>query len=234
MSPQTTATSWVVALLQVRAFLGEHGGVNSKTIQCLGYFPGLSLAAQERVQPKIVEPVSPCIREMRMFAPAASGCRDPAAGGHRPPPPGAGRSCQGAASPEGARTPHLVAIRAGKLSLVGIFPCRAVNSVTGSEVSLPPCPAAVPRRPQLDPGGQPPHGSSLAPARRLPPCCWPGWGCGPPFLPAGLSRSSVTQGTSLARGWLYIARRDVCAGNVPAVGWGGTPGSSHRCPQGAG
>ncbi|XP_037991494.1 probetacellulin isoform X1 [Motacilla alba alba] len=39
------------------ALPGQRGGVNSKTIQCLGYFPGLSLAAQERLQPGTARPV---------------------------------------------------------------------------------------------------------------------------------------------------------------------------------
>lgn len=160
-----------------------------------------------------------------MLAPAASGLRDPAVGGHSPPPSGAGTAIRAVlptgCQPGGCQNSASGCNKGGELSLVGIFPCRAVNSVTGSEVSLPPCPAECPRRPQLHPGVQPPHGSSLAPARQLPPCGRPGWGGGLPSLPAGLSWSAVTRSTSLARWWLYIARRDVCAGNVPALGWGG-------------
>lgn len=120
--------------------------------------------------------------------------------------------------------------------MVGIFPCRAVNSVTGSEVSLPPCPAACPRRPQLDPGGQPPHGSSLAPARQLPPCGWAGRGGGLRFLPAGLSWSCYPKRVISAMVAIYSQEGRVYW-ECPCCGMGGTPeawlGSSHRCSQGA-
>lgn len=106
--------------------------------------------------------------------------------------------------------------------------------------------ASCPQRPQLVPRGEGgdshPTAHPLAPARPPPPrrLRQTGrWALSPPrrgplagegMLPGREAPaegqpwprcSSVTQSTSPARRWLYIARRDVCAGNVRAVGLGG-------------
>lgn len=100
--------------------------------------------------------------------------------------------------------------KGGELSLVGIFPCRAVNSVTGSEVRLPPCPAAVPRRPQLDPGGA--AAPWLIPgSRQAAPALLPARGGGGlPFLPAGLSELCHPKRVTSAGGAIYSQEGRVC------------------------
>lgn len=169
-------------------------------------------------------------------------------GGHTCPPPELavppGRSSPRGCQPRGCQSSASGCNKGGDLVLVGIFPCRAANSVTGGEVSLPPCAAACPRRPQLVPGegGSRPVAHPLAPAEQLPPRCLAQtgrWDPSPPLraLSAGEGMlaggeapveaqprprcSSVTQSPSLAWRWLYIARRDACAGNLSAVGRGG-------------
>lgn len=111
-----------------------------------------------------------------------------------PPPPRSwrcrrGGPRRGAASPEDAKSLHLVAIRVGISSWWGIFPCRAANLVTGGEVSLPPCAAACPCCPQLVPR----EGRAAAPwlipwlpPGRSHPAAWARSGGGLRLLPSGL------------------------------------------------
>lgn len=104
---------------------------------------------------ELAEPGSLCIKGLRLLCTHSSwvlrsGCR-----GAWPPelavPPGqtSPRGCQ----PGGCQSSASGCNKGGDLILVGIVPCRAANSVTRGEVSLPPCTATRPRHPQLVPGG---------------------------------------------------------------------------------
>lgn len=168
------------------------------------------------------------------FAPTAPGCWDL---GVRvvPPAPAVplGRSSPRGCQPGGCQSTASACIKGGDLILLGIFPCRAANSVTRDEVSLPPHAARClfpgsgadkhPMAHPLAPTGQTgwwapssprqalPAGRGMLAGRETPVEAQPQHGC-----------SSVTQSTSSRQQWLYIARRDVCAGNTTATGQGGT------------
>lgn len=214
----------------VWAFLGEHGCVWDTLLSYLWLsYPAQGSGAGLPVH-QSHEGVCTC----------SFWCRGPAVGA-QPPPPGAGtatravlpRGCQLGGCQNSASGCN----KGGELSLVGIFPCRAVNSVTGSEVSLPPCPGECPRRPQLNLGGSRPMAHPWLP-RAAPTLCLARRPGGLPCLLAGLSRSSVTQSAAFPPCCLNIARRDVRAGNVPlrdggrSAGLAGQlPPLSPRCPR---
>lgn len=142
-----------------------------------------------------------------------------------------GRSSPRGCQPGGCQSTASACIKGGDLVPLGIFPCRAANSVTRDEVSLPPRAARClfpgsgadkhPTAHPLAPTGQAgwwapssprqalPVGRGMLAGREAPLEAQPQHGC-----------SSVTQSTSSRQRWLYIARRDVCAGNTTATGQG--------------